>query len=228
MRARLIRALDPSDVDGIDKVTYWPRSEGTGKMEALVKITLAVTLALAATFIPSYAQEKGEREKKVAEMMQATQPGKRHKQLDVLAGSWDVVVKFKYGSGSERQGKASSEAKWILGGRFLQQEYKSESGQVTLQFMGYDNQKKKFFEVKMDNMDTGVLYTEGTISEDGKVIINVGDRTDPMTGETRRLRTVTTILDKDHYTVEWFQAGVDGKEQKVVTMIHTRKQSAGS
>ena len=185
-------------------------------MRSVIKIMLAVTLALAATVVPSDAQEK-------AEMMKATQPGERHKQLDVLAGSWDVVVRFKYGPGPERQGKASSKAKWILGGRFLQQEYESESGQVTLQVSGYDNQKKKSFEVKMDNMDTGVLYTEGTISEDGKVITNVGDRTDPMTGETRRLRMVTTIHDKDHYTVEWFQANVDGKEQKVVTLIHTRK-----
>jgi hypothetical protein len=54
-----------------------------------------------------------------------------------------------------------------------------------------------------------------------------GEQTDPLSGETRRLRTVTTIIDKDHYTVEWFQAGVDGIEQKAVTLIHTRKQSAG-
>jgi hypothetical protein len=35
---------------------------------------------------------------------------------------------------------------------------------------------------------------------------------------------VTTIIDKDHYTVEWFQASADSKEQKVVTLVHTRKQ----
>lgn len=197
-------------------------------MKARGKIILVVPLALVATLVPSFAQEKAERDKKMAEMMQNTQPGARHKQLDVLAGSWDVVVRFKYGLGPERQGKATSEAKWILGNRFLQQEYKSESGQVTLQFVGYDNQKKKFFEVKMDNMDTGVLYTEGAISEDGKIITNLGDRTDPMTGETRKLRIVTTILHKDHYTVEWFQPGVDGQEQKSVTLIHTRKQAAAS
>lgn len=192
-------------------------------MKAPVKTMLAGALALVAAFLSSYAQEKGEKDKMMAEMLKATQPGERHKQLDGLAGSWDVVVRFKYGPGPERQGKASSEAKWILGGRFLQQDYQSESGQVTLQFVGYDNQKKQFLEVKMDNMDTGVLYTEGTISEDGKVITKVGNRTDPMTGETRRLRTKTTIIDRDHYTVEWFQADGGGQEQKVVTMIHTRK-----
>lgn len=94
---------------------------------------------------------------------------------------------------------------------------------MTLQFLGYDNQKKKFFEVKMDNMDTGVLYTEGTMSDDRKVITNVGIRTDPLTGESRKLRIVTTLADKDHYTVEWFQPDSEGKEERRVTMIHTRK-----
>jgi hypothetical protein len=182
-------------------------------------------LALTFPFVAVNAQEKGDKSKNMAEMLKATQPGERHKQLEPLSGSWDVLVRFKYGPGPEREGKVSSEAKWILGGRFLQQEYQSESGQVTLQLIGYDNQKKKFFEVKLDNMDTGVLYTEGAMSEDGKVITNVGIRTDPLSGEAERLRIVTTLTDKDHYTVEWFQPNSEGKEEKRVTMIHTRKQS---
>jgi hypothetical protein len=147
--------------------------------------------------------------------------------LDSLAGSWDVATKFRYGPGPEREGKAKSESKWILDGRYLQQEYASEiAGRpfITLQYLGYDNQKKKYFEIKMDNAETGVLHTEGTISPDEKTITNIGDRTDPMSGQSQRLRTVTTITDKDHFTVEWFLTGDDGKEQKTVTMIHTRKK----
>jgi Protein of unknown function (DUF1579) len=194
----------------------------SGEMTTL-KMMIVLALALDVAFVQSYAQQP--EAKKMAEMMKATQPSERHKQLEPLAGSWDVLVRFKYGPGPERQGKAKSEAKWILGGRFLQQEYQSESGQVTLQFIGYDNQKKKFFEIKMDNMDTGVLYTEGTLSEDGKVITNVGERTDPVTGEKKGIRTVTTFVDKDHYTVEWFQPYREGNDQKVVTMILTRRGS---
>lgn len=197
-------------------------------MNSCLKITVAGLLVLIATAITSHAQQKPEADKKMAEMLKMTQPGDRHKQLEVLAGSWDVVVRFKYGPGPERQGKASAEAKSVLGGRFIQQEYQAESGQVTLQFVGYDNQRKKFFIVKMDNMDTGILHTEGTISDDGKVISTVGDRTDPLTGETRRVRIVTTLSDQDNFTMEWFQAGADGKEQRVVTMIHTRKRSSKS
>jgi len=59
------------------------------------------------------------------------------------------------------------------------------------------------------------LHTEGTITADGKVITNLGDRTDPATGKVNRLRTVTTLIDKDHYTLEWDMVGDDGKGEKV-------------
>ena len=162
------------------------------------------------------------------QQMAALQPGPQHKQLNVLEGNWTVAVRFRYGSGPERQSTATCSARWILGGRYIQLEYKGDSGLEALQFVGYDNQKKKFFEVKFDNMETGVLHTEGTMSADGKVITNIGERTDPMSGKTNRLRTVTTIQDPNHYTVEWYLRQSDGKEEKTVTMVHTRKLSVAS
>src|SRR3954454_11842188 len=102
------------------------------------------------------------------------------------------------------QGTATCVAQWILNGHYLRQEYQSDNGMNVLQILGYDNQKKKFFEVKFDDQETGVLRTEGTISDDGKAITNIGERTDPLSGQVNRLRTVTTLTDHDHYTVEWY------------------------
>ena len=164
-----------------------------------------------------------EQNRQMAEMYKVTQPGSHHAQMESLAGNWSVAVSFKVGPGAERKATAGSEAQWILGGRFLRQHYKSDSGLEVWQFLGYDNQKKKFFEIKMDNMETGSLFTEGVISEDGRVITNYGDRTDPMSGHVARLRTVTTMIDHDHYNVEWFLGGANGVEEKIVTMEHTRR-----
>ena len=181
----------------------------------------ALMLAIGAAALAISAPQ--DQSQKIAEMYKMTQRGEHHAQLDGLAGNWSVAVTFKLGPGTEQKSKATSEAQWILGGRFLQQHYKSETGLEVWQFIGYDNQKKRFFEIKLDNMETGSLFTEGTISPDGKVITNYGDRLDPMSGKSGKLRTVTTILDHDHYTVEWYLAGADGAEQKVVTMVHTRQ-----
>jgi hypothetical protein len=153
-------------------------------------------------------------------------PGPVHKQMESLAGSWDVEVTYVFGD-KENKGMAKCEAKWILDGRFLQQDYKSNfMGKPfnVIQLLGYDNKKKKTIEIMMDNLGTGVLHNEGSISQDGKVITNESEHPDPTTNKTMKLRTVTTIVDQDHYTLEWFKPGADGKEEKVVSMTHTRRK----
>ena len=154
-------------------------------------------------------------------------PGPVHKQMESLAGNWDVEVTF-FLNGKENKGKAQCEARWILDGRFLQQDYKSNlmgKPYNVIQLLGYDNQKKKTIEIKMDNLNTGVMHNEGSISKDGKTISNEGEYPDRMTNKMTKLRTVTTIVDQDHYTLEWFKPGADGKEEKVVSMTHTRRKS---
>jgi hypothetical protein len=75
----------------------------------------------------------------------------------------------------------------------------------------------------MDNLSTGLLHNEGTISDDGKVITNRGEGLDASTQKPYKLRTVTTILDHDHFKLEWFRINDDGKEENVVRMTHARK-----
>jgi Protein of unknown function (DUF1579) len=153
-------------------------------------------------------------------------PGPVHKKLVGLAGSWDVAVTYVI-DGGERTGTARCESHWILGGRFLQQEYNSNfMGKpfTVLQLLGYDNQKKKTIELMMDTLSTSVLHNEGSISEDGKVITNEGELLNHETGKPLKLRTVTTIIDQYHYTLEWFQPGASGKDEKVVSMSHSRRK----
>ncbi len=153
-------------------------------------------------------------------------PGPVHKRLGELAGTWDVSTRYTIGD-KQHEGKATCEAKLILGGRFLQQDYSSRfQGQPfhVLQLLGYDNARKKSIEIMLDNLGTGVMHNEGTVSDDGKVITNSGESTDPQTGKPYKLRTVTTIIDKDHFTLEWFHTSADGKESPVVSMTHVRKK----
>ncbi len=48
---------------------------------------------------------------------------------------------------------------------------------------------------------------------------------DPVTGKPYKLRTVTTIVDPGHFTLEWFRIEDGGKENRVVSMTHTRRKS---
>ncbi len=154
-------------------------------------------------------------------------PGPVHQRLDDLAGAWDVAIQYKLGK-NVQNGKATCDAKWILGGRFLQQDYHSRfQGEPyhVMQILGYDNQKKKVIELKMDTMSTGVLHNEGEISEDGKVITNMGESLDPRTKKPYKLRTVYTITDRDHFTLEWYRINDGGAGEKVVTLTHAAEES---
>src|SRR5262245_49492403 len=78
-------------------------------------------------------------------------PTPQHKTLDALVGNWEAAIKFKVGADAFDEGKASVVAEWILGGRVLQQTYKSNfNGQpfTVIQFLGYDDNKKTYFEIK--------------------------------------------------------------------------------
>jgi Protein of unknown function (DUF1579) len=157
----------------------------------------------------------------------ADEPGSVHKRLTSLAGTWDVALQYTIGE-KQHAGKAICEARSILDGRFLQQDYHSRfQGKPfhVVQLLGYDNRRKKTIEIMMDNLGTGLLHNEGGISEDGAVITNGGESVERLTNQPYKLRTVTTIVDADHFTLEWFRTNGGGKEEKVVSMTHTRKKS---
>jgi hypothetical protein len=188
------------------------------KYRSLVRVMLLWSFALPAQLL---AQENE------AQPDESKLPTEQHKRLNVLAGQWDVAIKFKVGPGKFQDGKATCESKWILGGKTLRQEYQSSMNgtpYTVLQLVGYDSNKKKFFEIKLDNMDTGAMFNEGTISDDGKEITQVGPYVDRKTGKNEKLRTVTKIIDKDHYTLEWYMPDENGNEEKAVTLSHTRKK----
>ncbi len=181
--------------------------------------------AVSLSWLPasSLAQQSHEEPRKLT----PDKPGPVHERLNELAGNWDVAIQYKLGK-NVQNGNATCEARWILGGRFLQQDYKSIfQGQPfhVMQILGYDNQKKKVIELKMDTMSTSLLHNEGEISEDGRVITNLGEGVDLKTTKPYKLRTVYTIADHDHFTLEWYRIGEGATGEKVVTLSHSRKKS---
>jgi hypothetical protein len=153
--------------------------------------------------------------------------GPVHKRLAELAGTWDVALEYTLGD-KKQAGKATCEAKLIMDGRFLQQDYHSRfQGKPfhVMQILGYDSSKKKTVEIMIDSLSTGLMHNEGTISGDVSVITNRGESIDPRTQKPYTLRTVTTIVDGDHFRLEWFRTNDGGKEVMVVSMTHTRKKS---
>lgn len=68
------------------------------------------------------------------------------------------------------------------------------------------------------------MHSEGMISSDGKSITCWGTLIDIATDKESKVRTVTTFLDKDTFTLELTY--VDGKAEKTITLTHKRKQGS--
>lgn len=122
--------------------------------------------------------------------------------------------------------KGSSQAKMILGGRFLQVEFQGTMMGMPfegLQIFGYDNYEKKYKVFWIDNSGTGFYYLSGSLSKDKKILACSGIWPDVITGGESKVRDTTAILNPDEYLYELYMTGNDGKEFKVLEYRAKRK-----
>ena len=143
-------------------------------------------------------------------------------------GTWDVIVRFPVAPGKSMEGKAACEAKWVMDGRFLRQEYTSLfAGKplTVVRYLGFDRYKGKYVEVQMESTHTDVMHNEGTISGDGKTITCFGTAIDFTTGKEANVRSVTSITNTDSFSLELHYTDAEGVMAKTVTLTHRRKKA---
>lgn len=198
---------------------------------ALALLTLAASAAFADDKKPAAAPAAAAApdEKAMMEAMaKASTPGKQHKQLASMAGTFDAKVKMWMDPGAPPQESTGTmENKSVMGGRYLQQSYEgtmmgqpfSGSGMA-----GYDNITKKYVSTWADTMGTSIMFMSGTASKDGKSINTAGSMPDPMTGKSTPMKEKLTITDADHQTLEMWGPGPDGKVYKMMEIEYTRKK----
>lgn len=155
--------------------------------------------------------------------------GDRDDRLEYFVGAWDVHVTFKLPDGSEGQGSARCEARTILDGAFLEQEYESVLGGQRLmirQFLGYDDRRQAYVQFHLHEgggAPTQTRHLEGSFSAEGSLLELEGKAFDPFTGEPVGMRTVTLIVDDNRFVVEeWFGPPGEPEERRVV-LHHTRR-----
>jgi len=123
---------------------------------------------------PATADSKTSKEDMMKKVEAAATPGPAHKALESLAGDWNAEGKcWASPDGSPTTSKGVSKVHWVLGGRFLQEDFSGEYMGKSFRGMGltgYDNLKKKYVSSWVDDMSTGLFTTEGTADAAGKVL----------------------------------------------------------
>lgn len=204
-------------------------------MRARITVMAVVSLAVALLFGAQLvlAQEQGaqgdaETQKMMAAWQKYMTPGKFHEAMNYFTGDWEVVNTMWMTPGAEPQmWSGTATYKMMLGGRYLH-------GSFTGTFMGqpfqgysiqgYDNYRKEYVTIWIDNMGTGIYELRGQCDADCKVTTLSGVWDDPIAGGKSRVRDVTTIVDENSFKMEMFQTGPDGKEFKSMEGMYTRKK----
>lgn len=200
----------------------------TGKMVITATMTAALlalgAMAQDAKQAPAPAMDAQQKAAMEAWQKAAT-PGANHQRLAEMAGTWEVTVKSFEGGGEPQVSQGKALRKMILGGRFLQEEYKgSFMGQPFdgIGLTGYDNVLKQFSLLWIDSMGTGMATGKGQMDPAGKTLSSTVEFTDPVTGKVVSMRQAMHRLDPDTESFEMYGTGPDGKEAKMMEMIYKR------
>lgn len=155
-------------------------------------------------------------------------PGKAHEHLARKAGDWDLRVTMWQSPGAPPvESTSHSEMKTIMGGRYLVDHTRGSFMGMSFEGMGlsgYDNLKKKYVTLWIDNMGTGLMVSEGSM--EGQVCTYVGEGPDVMSGTYKKWRTVETFIDDDTWKTQMYGPGPDDKEFKMMEITYRRAKKS--
>ena len=189
------------------------------------RITLMITaFFIAAVTFTSNAQSEAE----MKAWMDYMTPGDVHKMIASWDGTWTGDVKVWMAPGAPPTTSASSATnKMALGGRYQISNHTGNFGGMPFEGMStlaYDNHKKIFESIWIDNMGTGVMHLSGPWDATSKTLTLTGKMVEPASGKEVVVRETFKGIDNDTQLMEMFAPGPDGKEFKTMEITLKRKK----
>jgi hypothetical protein len=218
------------------------------KIPTLLITLLSATLIAAPSFAQSPAESPGSAASSAAvqtgqpnaadmmkQMMEMSKLNENHKLLSDLDGNWTYTIKFWMNpdpNAPPQQSKGTASRKSVMGGRYVMMDVSGkmqmpgEDGKMKdLQFKGmgiegYDNVKKKFVASWIDNMGTGIQFSDGTYDPATKTFTYTSEM-EPVPGMKTPVREVIKVADNNHMTLEWYE-NHGGQEKKTMEINYAR------
>lgn len=152
-------------------------------------------------------------------------PSDGHRRLDVLVGSWRAKTTFTMAPGAPPDlSEGTSENRWVLGGRYLEQHYTGSSIGMPFEGIGYtayDNTRKNYLGVWMDSFGTGLMNSVGIGKPRNDLMKSVAEAIEP-SGKAIRFDCVLRVKDRDHHSYEMWTKAPNGKRYCSMRVEYTR------
>lgn len=200
---------------------------------ALVVATALITTQVVSQDKPKpggMPQMTPEQQAEMAKWEEFAKPGPNHQLLQKKAGRWNGLVKhWMDPAAPPMEMKCTAEVESIFDGRYFTEEIEGEGmmpGETFLgkSFVGYDNLKKKFVWVWIDNMGTGLMNAEGIYDAAAKTFKYTYEYPEPASGKYLKGRSVDKWIDDNKFVSEMYGQGRDGKEIKMMEITFTRSK----
>jgi hypothetical protein len=156
-----------------------------------------------------------------------SKPGPSHRLLQTFVGDWDVQLTFW--SDPKAAGETSagrSQISWILGGRFLQEQFSGRIGSedyTGVGIIGYDNGSRTFKTVWADSLNTALTTASGRYHPDTGTISLESQVYDPLLSGTKTIYSKLQINSPDSYTFSMTDKSPEGKHFTSFEMRYTRR-----
>lgn len=166
-------------------------------------------------------------EQMLKKMEAAGTPGAAHKALEPLVGDWNAEVKsWMAPDAPPVVTKATAKSRWIMNGRFVQEEFEGEFMGKPFRGMsvtGYDNAKQAYSSVWIDDMNTAIITSEGAAEKEGTVITLTGEYYCPITDQKNKpMKQIIRIINNDKHVLEMHDP-TQGENSKTMEITYTRR-----
>jgi hypothetical protein len=137
-------------------------------------------------------------------------PGAEHELLGPFVGTFRAEVKLWMGPGEPQVSTGVMTNTLELGGKFLLQSYQGDPGEGPFPdfagrgFWGYNKVDSLWEGVWIDTASTVMQTERGTVDAAGRVWTMEGRMTNPQDGSSLTKRSVITLVDDDHHTLEMY------------------------
>jgi hypothetical protein len=189
-------------------------------------LTLICIFCLAAVVLPASAEEYDPAASAEA-WAAAAEPGPVHALLATRAGDWALSAKSWMVPGADPiLSESVGCGEMILGDRFLDESVVGTTMGMEFEgrgLTGYDITTHLVTSIWMDTMGTVMVVMTGIYEKPGEPMELFGEMVDPGSGLIIKVRTVTTFIDDDTHTMDYYMTVAGGEETKAMELSYKRK-----
>jgi len=162
-----------------------------------------------------------------SEWASLSKPGPSHSLLAPFVGEWNVQITFWSSPTAKPEiSSGTSSTRWILGERFLQEQFKGSAAGTAFEGMGlfgYDNASRTFRNIWVDSLNTTMAMASGRFFVERNTFELSSELYDPLLSREKTVRSTIQFVSQDSYVFNMLDTSPEGKQFKSLEMVYTRK-----